>query len=93
MSAGPLSAFNSPNIPARNPTIPETFDAENATLAASGSGGSSEVVPSKFSKEHLLYDDLAPEDSYQDGVYWVSTGVFRLRRRRRRSCSDGLLWR
>lgn len=26
----------------------------------------------KFNRDHPLYDDLAPEDSYSNGVYWVS---------------------
>lgn len=73
MSSGPLSAYNTPNIPPRNPTIPEEFEVDNATLHASGSGNGSDISPSvvKYSKEHPLFDDLAPEDSYLDGVYWV----------------------
>ena len=27
---------------------------------------------SQFNTNHPLYNDLAPADSYQDGVYWVS---------------------
>ena len=26
----------------------------------------------KFNSDHPLYNDLAPSDSYLDGVYWVS---------------------
>lgn len=71
MSAGALSAFNSPNIPANNPPIPASFENDNTTLGASASSDS-DVSRSKINKGHPLYDDLAPEDSYHNGVYWVS---------------------
>ncbi|GFZ47035.1 hypothetical protein JCM24511_04261 [Saitozyma sp. JCM 24511] len=31
----------------------------------------SDFSASNFNKDHPLYDDLAPEDSYLDGVYWA----------------------
>jgi hypothetical protein len=76
MSSGPLSAYNTPNLPPTNPVVPEE---DTATLGASGSGGAetpSEIVASQYIKGHPLFDDLAPEDSYQEGIYWVRVASF-----------------
>jgi hypothetical protein len=82
--SAPPSAVNSPNIPAQNPSIPPLAEIDGSTMipmrpvqgsSGSGSGSGSDVdtmTGERFNREHPLFEDLAPEDSYLDGVYWVS---------------------
>jgi hypothetical protein len=41
-------------------------DSDNATIY-----GDDHLMNGKFDPSHPLYQDLAPEDSYSNGVYWV----------------------
>ena len=69
MSAGPT--------PVMGPTkrhAPHELDSDEATFRSSGMAQThrDEFTNARFKADHPLFEDLAPADSYKDGVYWVS---------------------
>ncbi len=79
-----MAGETSPNTAVNSPVI-HPFDSRYVKAPGMSSNGCSDLDPSRqttmgldsnlskksFGKDHPLYDDLAPEDSYANGVYWV----------------------
>ena len=57
-------AMATPYMPATTPHQIES-ESDTATVGRTSSNA-------KFDSNHPLWNDLAPTDSYHDGVYWVS---------------------
>ena len=74
-SAGPTPTVRATShaAPTQLNLGPNVFGSDSDTVAG-GHGGREErhLADEQFGKDHPLYEDLAPADSYLDGVYWVS---------------------
>ncbi|WRT65322.1 uncharacterized protein IL334_002265 [Kwoniella shivajii] len=72
-----MSLAGSPNIQGNNPSIEgKTFSSLDRDQHGRGGEPDPEKIDhalkkEKFNEEHPLYHDLAPEDSYKNGIYWA----------------------
>ncbi|WVQ94676.1 hypothetical protein IAU59_001756 [Kwoniella sp. CBS 9459] len=67
-----MSLAGSPNVPASNPsTGDKTFSSLDPDPKDIDHALSHTLRKDNFGSQHPLYNDLAPEDSYKDGVYWA----------------------